>query len=132
MPLRRYAGGLQLRLEPDDLTVCRLDPTDPIPAWAVDAMPLHLSRTATELSIVCPAARVPADVRAERHWQAIAIVGTLDFSLVGILASITTPLAEAGVSLFAISTYDTDYVLVRAADVSRAHAALTAAGHVWA
>lgn len=92
-------------------------------------MPLHVSRTAEELSVVCPAARVPDGVRVEGPWQAIAVRGPLDFALTGVLASLAVPLADARISLFAVSTFDTDYILVRAADVAQAQAVLTAAGH---
>ncbi len=94
-------------------------------------MPLHLSRTAGELSIVCPAALVPPGVRAEAPWQAIAVRGPLDFALTGVLASLAVPLADAGISLFAVSTFDTDYLLVRSTDASRARALLIAAGHTF-
>jgi hypothetical protein len=78
---------------------------------------------------VCPAARVPDDVRAERGWRALAVAGPLDFALTGVLAALAGPLADAGVSIFAIATYDTDYVLVRADRLADAVGALRAAGH---
>lgn len=120
---------MQLRLQPEPLAICRLGPTDAIPSWALDATPLHLSRTADELSVVCAASLVPPGIRAESPFQAIAVPGPLDFALTGILASLAAPLAEARISLFAISTFDTDYLLVRSADLPRAEAVLTAAGH---
>ena len=88
-----------------------------------------MTRTASELSIVCPDASVPAAVTAHRGWRAIAVDGTLDFALTGVLASLASPLASAGVSIFAVSTYDTDYVLVQQDALDRAVAALAAAGH---
>ncbi|MBL8217561.1 MAG: ACT domain-containing protein [Bryobacterales bacterium] len=122
---------MELSLQPEPLAICRLEEASPIPVWALEAVPLHVSRTAGELSVVCPAVRVPDGVRVEGPWQAIAVQGPLDFALTGVLASLAGPLAEAGISLFAISTFDTDYILVRAADVARAQAVLAAAGHTF-
>ena len=127
-------AGHALRLLAGEFAVARLDPGAVVPAWAsLDDRalgPLHaVMRTGTELSVVCPAARVPADVRAERGWRALVVAGPLDFALTGVLASIATPLADAGVSIFAVSSYDTDHVLVRAAQVARAVEALRDAGH---
>ncbi len=123
---------MRLLTLPGSYAVCRLDPAAPFPAWAGaapgDAL-WSVTRTAAELSIVCPDARVPDGVRAERGFDAFVVEGPLDFSAVGILASLTRPLAEAGVSLIAISTFDTDYLLVRAADRGRALAAWRGAGH---
>ena len=83
-----------------------------------------------EKSLVCPTALVPAiTVARSDGWRAFRVAGTLDFSLVGILAALSRTLADAGVGLFAVSTFDTDYVLTRAADFDRALAALRAAGH---
>ena len=78
---------------------------------------------------MCGADAVPPGVPASRPWRAIRVAGPLDFELTGILSSIAAPLAECGVSIFALSTYDTDYVLVREESLDRAVAALTAAGH---
>lgn len=122
--------------EPVDLTVLagtfavvRLDPREPIPEWAEGGGFVSITRTAEELSIVCAAERVPADAATERDWRCLAVAGPLDFSAVGILASLSTALAGAGVSLFAVSTYDTDYLLVRAAALETAIGALRRAGH---
>ena len=114
---------------PDEFAVARLGPSDAIPSWAAVAPISSTTRTAEELSIVCAASHVPAHVTAERGWRCLRVAGTLDFSLTGVLASIAGPLAEAGVSIFAISTHDTDYVLVREHALPAAIAALTAAGH---
>lgn len=88
-----------------------------------------MTATEDELSVVCPVAAVPPDVRAEHDWCVIKIVGPFAFTAVGVLASLTTPLAQAGISLLAIATYDTDYLLVKRGSLERAVAALTAAGH---
>lgn len=114
---------------PDEFAVARLAPSDAIPSWAAAAPISSTTRTADELSIVCASSHVPVHVTAERGWRCLRIAGTLDFSVTGVLASIAGPLADAGVSMFAISTYDTDYVLVPAPALPAAIVALTAAGH---
>ncbi len=88
-----------------------------------------MTRTADELSLVLPDEERHPDWKAEPGWRALRVDGTLDFALTGILSSLAAPLAAAGVSLFAISTYDTDYVLVRENDLEKAAAALAAEGH---
>jgi hypothetical protein len=82
------------------------------------------------LSIVCPEDRVPGETTREDGWRALRVEGPLDFSWVGIVAALSRVLAEAGVSIFVLSTYDTDYLLVRETDVDRASDALIAAGHL--
>jgi uncharacterized protein len=124
------ADGLELRVLPGALAVARLRPGEPVPAWASAAGALHaVVRTAGELSVVCDDAAVPAGVRAERGFRALAVAGPLDFALTGVLAALAVPLAEAGVPIFAVSTYDTDHLLVRAERLGEAIAALEAAGH---
>ena len=91
-----------------------------------------VTRTPDELSIVCSEASVPPTARAQRGWRALEVQGPLDFSLTGVLAALTAPLAQARISIFALSTYDTDYLLVPGEDLARACATLTAAGHTVA
>ncbi len=106
--------------------VCRLGPRSELPGWLDWSGELvSVTATAEELSIVCPAGRVPEGDRAERDWRAFKVEGPLDFALVGILAKLSGALAEAGISLFALSTYDTDYLLVREAKLEAATAALS-------
>jgi len=114
---------------PGPLAVCRLGEDEPVPAWAARARPCSITRTDDELSLVVPEACVPSGVRAVRGWRALRVEGSLDFDEVGVLASLAAPLAEAGVAILAISTHDTDYVLVREAQLSDAIASLRAAGH---
>jgi hypothetical protein len=112
------------------LAVCQLPAAAPIPAWADQPSPfLTLSRTGEELSVVAVQANVPADVQCERDYRALRVRGPLPLNLVGILASMAGPLAEAGLSIFAISTYDTDYVLVKSGILDSAMAVLRSAGH---
>jgi len=120
---------LNLMLFPDVLAVCRLDPHVAVPPWAFGGPFTSITRTLTELSIVCLQEGVPEGVRCERGWRYLAVEGPLAFALTGILASLTGALALAGVSVFAISTFDTDYLLVRDADAERALELLSREGH---
>lgn len=122
---------LRLFWLPEPLAVARLEGRV-LPGWVQqDECFLSITRTREELSVVCEESRLQEDVRAERGWFAFGVQGPLDFSLTGILASLAQPLAEAGISLFAVSTFDTDYVLIRAGEKVRAEAVLTAVGHRW-
>ena len=117
-------------LTADHLAICRLAAEAPFPPWALEPGAfLSITRTPEELSLVCPQSSVPAGIRCEGGWRALQVDGPLDFALTGILASLTVPLAEAGLSLFALSTFDTDYLLVREAQLSEALGALRKAGH---
>jgi uncharacterized protein len=120
---------LSLATLPESFAVCRLASNQPIPAWALSGAFTSITRTTDELSIVCPEANVPPGVQGERGWRAIKIAGPLDFSLVGVLTSLLVPLAEAGIAVFTISTYETDYVLVKEKDLPRSVEVLTRAGH---
>jgi hypothetical protein len=120
---------LTLVVLPGTFAVCRLGAGAAPPDWASAGSFFSATRTADELSVVCPEGVVPEGTRCERGWRCLRVAGTLDFSLVGVLASLTAPLAEAGVGVFAVSTFDTDYLLVRGADLGRSAEALRAAGH---
>ena len=118
---------MDLTVLPEPLAICRLRPTDRIPSWALEEHDSlsSITRTADELSIVCPEEAVPPDVeRVEGGWRALKVPGPIPFETTGVMASIAGPLAAAGLTLFAVSTYDTDYVLVK--DVEAALAALNA------
>ena len=121
-------ANIPLKLLPDRLAVSRLVADDPFPEWARPGDLLALVRTQDELSVVCEERFVPPEVKTERGWRAFQAQGPLDFSMVGVLASIVEPLAQAGVSIFAISTFDTDYVLVKETILQRAVEALEGAG----
>ena len=129
-PRPRSNHQLPLDVLPDTLAVCRLPPDAELPAWATVPVPfLTISRTSEELSITTLQSVVPPAVRCERDYRALRVRGVLPPDLIGILASIADPLARAGLSIFAISTYDTDYVLIRAPDLPAALEALRNAGH---
>ncbi len=126
------AHRLALSLEPGDYAICRLPADTAPPAWALAAAHYSITRTRDELSIVVPGTSVPADVVASRGWQLIRVAGPMPLDQSGILASVTTPLATARVSVFAMATYDTDYILVPVAQRAAAVSALEAAGHTVA
>jgi hypothetical protein len=114
---------------PEVLTICRLEPETALPPWATDGTFFSITKTAEELSIVLPQERVPTGVRAEGAWRAFKVEGPLPFFAIGVLASMAEPLARAGISLFAISTFDTDYILVRSDQLEPARLSLVGAGH---
>ncbi|MFN8581577.1 MAG: ACT domain-containing protein [Gemmatimonadaceae bacterium] len=110
--------------------VCQLDAGAGIPHWCVHSSGLlAIVRTDRELTVVCEEHMVPGTVRAERGFVVYRIAGTIDFAVTGVLAALTAALADAGVSVFALSTFDTDYVLVRAGQRERAEQALASAGY---
>ena len=120
---------LTLTLMPDRLAVCRMAGDADIPAWAFTPGFFSITRTPDELSIVTGEDTPPAGILHEPGWRCLKLEGQFDFALTGILASLATPLADAGVGIFAISTYNTDYILVKQADLAQAVAALQASGH---
>ncbi|MBS0661491.1 MAG: ACT domain-containing protein [Verrucomicrobia bacterium] len=115
---------MQLTLLPDSFAICRLAPDAAVPPRF-----FSVTRTAEELSVVCREADVPSDARCELGWSGLQVAGPLDFALTGVLAALAAPLAAAGVSIFALSTFDTDYLLVKSASLPEALAALRGAGH---
>ena len=114
---------------PGAYAICRWPPGASLPDWVHEGAFVSVTRTPTEVSTICAADAVPAGTVCEGPWRLFAVRGPLDFALTGVLASLASPLAHAGVSIVAIATYDTDYVLVRAGDVDRAAGALRQAGH---
>jgi uncharacterized protein len=121
-------GGQRFRVLPGLYAVCRLGPDATVPAWASGPF-LNITFTDDELAIICPAERVPANVRAERDWRILKLVGPFPFTATGVLASLASPLARAGISLLSIATYDTDYCLVKSDVFDDAVDVLVAAGH---
>ncbi len=118
-----------LQLVAGEFAVVRLPPSEPVPAWAGSTVFSSVTRTADELSIICPAPQLPTGIKAERGWRMLKIAGPLDFGAIGIMVSVAEPLARAGVSLLTVGTFDTDYVLVKADRLADASRALETAGH---
>lgn len=115
---------LTMKLLKEKFGVCRLEKNDLIPEWAKNSDFFSITKTLDELSIVCSQDSIPDDIKCEKDWRILKIEGPLDFSLIGILAPIATILAEKGISIFAVSTYDTDYILVKNKDIDNAVEAL--------
>ena len=109
--------------------ICRLDKDAPIPDWAFQGGLFSVTRTKDELSIVCPLINVPKGIICNQGWSCLKIKGPLDLSSTGIISSITATLERENISLFSISTYDTDYVMVKDKDLEKAIFALTERGH---
>jgi hypothetical protein len=120
---------LRMELMEGRYAVVRLDAGEPSPAWAAEGPFVSITRTDAELSVVCLEQAVPAGARAERGWRCLRVAGPLGFGMTGILASLAGPLASSGVSIFVVSTYDTDYLLVQERDLDRGTDALSRAGH---
>jgi hypothetical protein len=127
---RSTEASLRLSVLAGRLAVCRLDPGSRVPDWATAAPFFCVTRTPDELSVVCPEEDVPEGVTCERGWRALRFEGPFEFGLVGVLSSVAEPLAESEVSILAIATYDTDYVLVQESRLDIAARALRERGHV--
>ena len=128
----RFRGRLLHLVQLDTvLAICRLSEHEGLPPWFTLAPPLTaVVMRKGELTIVAPDAAVPREVHAERGWRALEVAGPLDLTMTGVMAALSRALAQARVSLFAVSTYDTDVLLVRDAQLQDAVDALRDAGHV--
>ncbi len=120
---------MRLRTLPDLYAIVRLDPDSAVPDWVYDSPFWSVTRSDSELSIVCSEEDLPDDDAAERGWCALELVGPLDFTLTGVVASLVSPLADDEVPIFILSTFETDYLLVRETDFARAVDSLRTAGH---
>jgi len=114
---------------PETFAIVRMTPSEEIPRWVAGGPFVSITRTSDELSIVCREAAIPAGTHADRGWQCLKLEGPIPLSTVGVAAEFTTILAKAGVSVFPIATYDTDYVLLKGDSLARAEDALRSAGH---
>lgn len=113
-----------------EYALCRLEPEDVIPEWAITSSFYTISKTADELSVVCEAALVPSTIKADKGWRLLKIAAVLDLSLTGITAKFSTVLANADVNLCVIATYDTDYIMVKEEKLSTAVDTLKHAGFI--
>jgi hypothetical protein len=120
---------LVLQVVAGEFAVCRLPATEPVPAWAGSGVFSSVTRTADELSIMCPAAQVPAGIKHESGWRLLKLQGPFAFTETGILAAVLVPLAAAKIGILATATFDTDYVLVKTGRFAEACRVLQAAGH---
>lgn len=114
------SNKLKISILPDSLAICQFPKDTPIPQYVFASTFFSITQAEDELSIVCDQSVVPSDVKRVEGWRAFKVEGPLDFSQVGILSSLATPLAENQIPIFAISTYDTDYLLVQSKHFSEA------------
>jgi hypothetical protein len=119
---------MNLLLLPGNFAVCRLDSESPAPGWAQGEF-VSMTRTTEELTIVCIQDDVPMDIKYEPAWRCMRLDGRFDLTGVGVIATLSKPLAEAKVSIFVVGTFDTDYLLVKESRLNDAVAALEQAGH---
>lgn len=118
--LKRLAGAY---------SVCRLEPIAEIPRWANGEGFVSISRSDDELSIVCRSLRVPGEVKQDGGWTCYRFVGPFAFDETGIVSAVIGPLADAGIGIFVVSTFDGDHMLIKQAEVTRAEPVLAASGH---
>jgi hypothetical protein len=121
--------SIALHLLDGDYAVSRLSPTDPIPAWVDGEGFVSISRSDEELSILCRAERVPADVRQDAGWACMKLQGPFAFDETGVVLAVIAPLSNAGLGVFVVSTFDGDHIMVKRADLDRAGVLLAKAGH---
>ncbi|MFZ0322000.1 MAG: ACT domain-containing protein [Candidatus Sulfotelmatobacter sp.] len=126
---RQFRPQLKFRQLPAVYAVVRLDPNSPIPAWATHGDFISITRTADELSIVCPAENIPKEIPSSPSWICLKLEGPFPFSQTGVRLSFIAPLSNNGIPIFAISTYDTDYVLVQQEFAGVTFQSLDEAGH---
>lgn len=110
-----------LFLLPVKLGICHFDKNKPIPSWATENSDFFsLTKTPNELSVLCPQDKIPGGILVEKNWRVFQVKGPLGFSLAGIVASLSKPLAEAGISILYISTYETEHIFVQEKDLQKA------------
>lgn len=120
---------MRLSLLKGKLAVCRLEKSAPIPGWLMEGEFFSISRTFDEVSFVCSQESVPDGIQCNKNWRCLQVEGPLPLQETGILASLAVPLANAKIPVFVFSTYDTDYIMVKDADVEKAISVLSAEGH---
>lgn len=119
--------NLKLSVLPQTFAICRLEKNTPVPEWALRGSQFSsITASSEEISIVCDETVVPPDVKAVKGWRAFMVEGQLDLAMTGVIASLTAPLAEAGISVFTLSTFATDYLLVKAERLDDAVGVLSA------
>jgi hypothetical protein len=115
---------LRVSVLPERLSICRLDATAAVPVWAEQGTFVSITRTRDELTVICPEGHITPEIQASPGWRAFKLEGPFDLNLVGLLVAVAAPLAQAGVGILPVGTYDTDYVLVRETQLDAAVRAL--------
>jgi hypothetical protein len=122
---------VNLSIFPEKLGICRLDKNSPIPSWATSGEFFSVTRTDQELSIIYPQEKIPGGVLFEKNWRAFKVEGVVEgLYSVGVISSLSQPLAEAGISIFNLSTYETNYVLVKDENLEKAMEILSKFCHI--
>jgi hypothetical protein len=127
--VKSQSHKLTLQLLPQNFSVCQLACDAPLPQWSTRGAVFSITRTENGLSLVCESKYVPRSVKSEKGWRCFKLQGPFPFAVTGVLESVLEPLARERLSIFAVSTYDTDYVLVKEKAVAKATKVLRAAGH---
>ena len=120
---------LQLSLLKDKYGICTLPNTAPIPDWALTQSLASITRTEKELTIVCRLEILPSQYQSDLNWRCFKIDGSFDLNQIGVISSISSPLADAGISIYVISTYDTDYFLIQEHNLKQTISTLSDIGH---
>ena len=120
---------LKLKLLDGIYAVCRFEDSDKVPSWVNEKEFFSVTKTEDEISVVMLQDKISSDVKAEKDWRILKVEGTLDFSLIGILAKISEILAKNSISIFVISTFNTDYILVKEEKVEKAILVLSEEGY---
>ena len=120
---------LQLSLLKDKYGICTLPNTAPIPDWALTQSLASITRTEKELTIVCRLEILPSQYQSGLKWRCFKIDGSFDLNQIGVISSISSPLADAGISIYVISTYDTDYFLIQEQNLEKTISVLSHSGH---
>jgi hypothetical protein len=121
--------NLSLSVLPDRFAICRVSQDEPIPELPAQTCFWSITRTEDGLSVVLPEKNIPAHWKAERGWRCLKVIGHFDFETTGVLASLAAPLANAGISIFAVSAYETDYIMIKESNLEKAKQTLEADGH---
>ncbi len=119
---------MKLRFLDSKFAICQLDSSAALPGWSVGDFVVSV-RTSDELTVVCPQSCVPVDVKSSRDWRCIQFVESMDFGMVGVIARLSQILADVKVSIFVISTYNTDFVLIPNSQTQLASSELVKAGY---
>ena len=120
---------LRFLLFRDSFAICKLDKDAPVPGWAYAGSFVSITRTPDELSITCAQSYVPEKIQCQKDWRCLKVQGPFDFSVIGVIASFATLLAEFGISIFVVCTFETDYLLVQESDLEKTANALLQQGH---
>ena len=122
-------SSFTLRVLPGSFAICKLPPSAAAPAEPTQTVFWSCTRTKNEVSVVCEQNLAPQESEQDTGWSMLYLDAQMELDIVGVLATLLAPLKEAGISIFAISTFDTDYLLIREQNLPRAMVVLAEAGY---